>query len=345
VDRGLIPADRRDSDNVSGMVLAIPDRWVWDFWFARIGDEHHVFFLQAPHSVGHPDLRHWQASIGHAVSHDLINWTMLPDAIVPGPAGSWDDASTWTGSVLEHPGPSGGRWVMLYTGTSTGERGAVQRIGLAESDDLTIWRKHEQPVLEADPSQYETLAGGLWHDQAWRDPWLFVGPDDGQVHVFITARGKTGDTFERGVIGHARSPDLLSWDVLPPVTEPLRFGQLEVPQLVPSHGRWFLLFSSDVPTQAHDHRELGPGTGTFYLVGDAPTGPFTMIGDGVVEVDRPGSTYAGKVHLTTDGQPVFLAWHRTGNDGTFDGWLADPRPIELSADGTIRLAALPILRR
>jgi beta-fructofuranosidase len=72
---------------------------------------------------------------------------LLPDALAPGSAGSWDDASTWTGSVMAGLD----RWFVLYTGTAHCEGGLVRRIGLAESDDLIHWRKHAQPVLEADP--------------------------------------------------------------------------------------------------------------------------------------------------------------------------------------------------
>ncbi len=45
---------------------------------------------------------------------------------------------------------------MLYTGINRGERGLIQRIGLATSDDLIHWTKHPaNPVLEADERWYE----------------------------------------------------------------------------------------------------------------------------------------------------------------------------------------------
>jgi beta-fructofuranosidase len=96
------------------MALVLEDRWVWDLWLTRDGADHHLFFLQAPKSIGDPELRHWHASVGHAVSRDLVTWTELPTALVPGAPGEWDDASTWTGSVVR----DGDGWAMLYTGTS-----------------------------------------------------------------------------------------------------------------------------------------------------------------------------------------------------------------------------------
>ena len=59
---------------------AYRDRWVWDLWIARTSSEYHMFFLQAPRALGDPDLRHRNASIGHASSVDLATWTILPDA-------------------------------------------------------------------------------------------------------------------------------------------------------------------------------------------------------------------------------------------------------------------------
>ena len=304
------------------MGLAFRDRWIWDFWLVRSGDDHHVFYLQAPSDVGHPDARHWHSSIGHAVSQDLVHWETLADALAPGPPGSWDDASTWTGSVVA----DGDRWHLLYTGSASRDRALVQRIGLASSDDL-----------EADPRWYETLASGTWFDQAWRDPWVFTDTDDGQFHVLVTARAAAGEPTERGVVGHARSHDLRAWEVLPPVTQPMGFGQMEVPQLLALGRRWYLLFCSDLATQGVHRRTTGPGTGTYYLIGDSPTGPFRMSNGGTLEADQQGSTYAGKLHRTSEGQLVFLAWHRTRPGGDFHGALSDPRPVEVLADGTLRI--------
>lgn len=115
----------------------------------------------------------------------------------------------------------------------------------------------------------------------------------------------------------------------------LGFGQMEVPQLVERGGRTYLLFCSDLETQAPGRRAAGAGTGTYYLIGKSPLGPFGAAG--VLEADRRGSTYAGKLHETTDGELVFLAWHRTRRDGTFHGALSDPRPVAVEADGTLRL--------
>ena len=96
------------------MSFSLPGRWVWDFWTSHDGASYHLFFLQADRALGDPDLRHWHASIGHAVSADLTNWQYLGACLYPSAAPAWDDGTTWTGSVLRH----GDRWHLFYTGVN-----------------------------------------------------------------------------------------------------------------------------------------------------------------------------------------------------------------------------------
>ena len=65
-------------------------------------------------------------------------------------------------------------------------------------------------MLEPDPRWYETAETRQWPDQAWRDPWVFR--DDELWHMLITARANHGDPDDRGVVGHATSPDLTHLD-------------------------------------------------------------------------------------------------------------------------------------
>lgn len=318
------------------MTLRLDDRWIWDFWLARDGADHHVFFLQADRSLGDPDLRHWNVSIGHAVSQDLSRWETLPDALQPGRPGAWDDYTTWTGSVVRDDD----RWHLLYTGATRSERGLVQRIGLATSDDLVHWDRHpENPVITADPTWYELLDLEAWHDQAWRDPWVLRHPETGDFHALITARARSGPPDGRGVIGHARSRDLAHWEVLPPLTEPGEFGQLEVPQLVALDGRWFLLFSTDAATHSTERRErtrTPAETGTYALVSDAPLGPFHSASDEAL-VTGGDTLYAGKIAMRGDDDPVFLAFRAKDARGMFVGELIDPLPIAVGDDGALRV--------
>jgi len=164
----------------------LPGSWVWDFWFADDGDRYHLFFLYASRALHDPDARHHRAAIGHAVSTDLVEWTQVADALVHSDAPAFDELATWTGSVVRHPD---GTWFMFYTGASLAADGRnVQRIGYATSPDLLVWTKAEGPVLEAREPWYEKLASGAWHDEAFRDPWVFADPDGDGWHMLLTAR-------------------------------------------------------------------------------------------------------------------------------------------------------------
>jgi beta-fructofuranosidase len=318
---------------VGGKGLRFSDRWIWDFWIAHAGEDFHIFYLQTPRSIGDPELRHWNVSIGHAVSTDLENWEVLPDALAPGPAGAWDDYTTWTGSIVNHEG----RWYLLYTGTSRAENGRIQRIGLATSDDLVVWTRHdESPVIEADPRWYETLDLEVWPHQAWRDPWVFHDPKEDAFHAYITARARTGDPSARAVIGHACSSNLVDWEILPPVTEPMGFGEMEVPQVTRLNGRFCMLFSSERSMQAPLRQATGAGTGTYYLTAPSPEGPFTVSGLGVLDADPLGSSYAGKL-IDGEGELRFLSWERTTPDGSFVGAIGSPRRVFIHPNGTLTL--------
>jgi beta-fructofuranosidase len=321
------------------MTLYLPDKWVWDFWLAQDGPDYHIFYLQAPRSLGDAELRHWNVSIGHAVSQDLRAWRVLPDALRPSPADddAFDNHTTWTGSIIGH----GGLWHMLYTGGSRAEKGLVQRIGLATSTDLVHWEKYtKNPLIVASPRWYELLDLELWHDHAWRDPWVFQHPDEGGFHAFITARVNHGPADGRGVIAHARSDDLIHWEVLPPVTEPGDFGHLEVPQSVKIEGRYYLLFSAQASVHSARWRQrtdLEPLTGIRYLVADGPLGPFRPTTDEFLAGDRVGSLYAGKLVLNPKNEWVMLASHMFAPDGTFVGALTDPFPTALDGKGELSL--------
>ncbi|MFZ0626851.1 MAG: glycosyl hydrolase family 32 [Acidimicrobiia bacterium] len=317
------------------MGLQLEDKWIWDFWHAEESGVHHLFFLQAPKDIGDPSARHWNVSIGHAVSDDLESWELRPDALEPGPPGAWDDLSTWTGSITRDKG----RWHMLYTGTSTVEDGRVQRIGVAVSHDLDHWeRPVDHPVIETDPSWYETLDAGVWHDQAWRDPWVFRVPGDQRFHALITARARSGAPLERGVLGHAVSENLIDWVVGPPLTRPDGFGQLEVPQLVALHDRWFLLFCSDTETQSEARRRTVPGTGTYYLSAESPLGPWETSQARPLSADLHGSSYAGRI-VPHRGETYLLSWLRNTHDGRFVGEIGDPVPVRGGPDGEMTLVS------
>jgi beta-fructofuranosidase len=204
---------------------------------------------------------------------------------------------------------------------------------------LLHWDKHPaNPLITVAPRWYELLDLNRWHDQAWRDPWVFQHPDTGDFHAFITARVNAGPIDGRGVIAHARSTDLIHWEVLPPVTDAGNFGQMEVPQLVTIQARYYLLFCTASWTHSASYSQrtgLKPVTGTHYLVADDPLGPFRFTTSEFLVGDSIGSLYNGKLVQGPDGEWHFLASRQFMPDGGFLGELIDPLPVTVDDAGKL----------
>jgi len=305
-------------------MFTLPESWVWDFWLADDGDKYHLFFLYASRALHEPDRRHYRASIGHAVSSDLQDWTRVTDALVRSDAPAFDDLATWTGSVVRHPD---GTWFLFYTGSTLTPAGNVQTIGYATSDDLMRWDKSPtNPVLRADGEWYEVLADGQWHDEAFRDPWVFADPDGDGWHMLITARARTGPADDRGIVGRAWSPDLRTWELRPPLSEPGQgFGQLEVMQVEVVDGMPVMVFSCLASDLSAARRATGITGGVWAVPSGSLVGPFDLADAHQVTDD---ALYSGRlVRRRADDQWVLLAFHHTGADGGFVGSVSDPLPV------------------
>lgn len=315
------------------MTLRLADRWVWDFWYVEVEEVVHLFYLQAPRTLGDPDLRHRNARVGHAVSTDLRTWEVLPDPLAGGPAGAFDDVATWTGSIVRGPDA----WYLLYTGLSSRDDGRVQRIGLATSTDLERFERFgDAPVLVPDPTWYETDGSGPHGATAWRDPYVFADPSGSGYHALFTARRPTGPTTTRGVIGHAVSPNLRNWEVRPPLASPAGFAEMEVPQVVDRGDSTLLVFCTTDQHVSAVRRVAAGGrvpTGTYVCRGAGPLGPFDVPEEAVMSPITP--LYAGK--LIRRGGEWFLLGFVDRVDGAFVGELSDPIPFD--PDGAFPMAA------
>lgn len=314
------------------MSYVLPDAWTWDMWFADDGEHYHAFYLKASRALGNPDRRHFHVTVGHAISSDLRQWQEVADALIASEPPAFDDYTTWTGSIVKDPA---GTWRLFYTGTNRAENATVQRIGAATSSDLYTWtRTGDTALTEADPRWYEKFDGTSWPDEAWRDPWVFA--EGGQWHMLITARSPEGATDDRGVIGHATSPDLDEWTVQPPLSAPgAGFGHLEVPQLATVDGRHVLLFSSLHGELAARRRATGERGGVWSVPVDAPTGPYD-IAKATRLTDE--SLYAGRLLQDREGAWWLFAFNHVGQDGDFVGSLSEPMAVGWDATGRLRVS-------
>lgn len=305
------------------MGFALPDHWVWDFWTADDGDQFHLFFLHAPKSLGNPDLRHRNARIGHATSTDLRNWTYHGIAFPAGAPGEFDGSATWTGSVVRGPD---GLWRLYYTGSrflAPDSNANVETIGLATSPDLFTWTKRPGPVAVANARWYETLGTSSWPEEAWRDPWVFADADGKTWHMLVTARDNRGDDMFRGVVGHATSTDMESWQVQPPLSAAgYDFAHLEVLQVVTIGDQNYALFSCDTPRLAG--KLAGQMGGIWWMRALSPTGRFDV---GGAKLLAPQDLYAGRFVQDRSGGWNLMAFNNRVVDGDFAGSISDPIPL------------------
>lgn len=318
------------------MSFSLDDFWVWDFWLADDGASYHMFYLHAPKSLGDQNLRHRNARIGHATSTDLVTWQDHGRVFDAGPEGSFDGSATWTGSVVRGPD---GLWRMFYTGSrflSPDSSANIETVGAATSADLFTWQKQQGPITVADPRWYETLGTSAWPEEAWRDPWVLAV--DGDWHMLITARANHGEVDARGVVGHARSSDLVNWEVQPPLSAiDAGFAHIEVPQIVDVEGQLHLLFCCDSPKLSG--RLAGQVGGIWSVAVPEALGPYPIERATRVVSEE---LYAGRIAKDRSGRSVLLAFRNAQSDGGFGGEISDPMLLEVKehADGLLYLVAV-----
>jgi beta-fructofuranosidase len=133
-------------------------------------------FLYASRALRVPQLRHRHASVGHAVSTDLVNWTRVPTHCPRSPRRFRSDRDL--DRICRATRDK--RWDLFYTGaTFTGADQIIQRIGLAIAADLLTWHKHDRnPLVSANFHWYEKARHDPEsRDEHWRDPWVFKDPE------------------------------------------------------------------------------------------------------------------------------------------------------------------------
>jgi beta-fructofuranosidase len=318
-------------------MLRLPDDWAWDSWIADDGEMFHLYFLKAPRALLDPGRRHTRATIGHATSKDLTEWTYHGDALGPDQQG-WDDLALWTGSVVRG---DDSLFRMFYTAINTRGHGLKdQRIGMVESDDLHVWRRvTDGPVVEVDSRWYKTLDENVTASETWRDPFVFRDPDGDGWRMLVTARAKDAAPDDDGVLAEARSVDLRAWEVGPPVCEPgAGFGQLEVAQIRVLDGQPVMVFTCH-PQEQNEQRIRTVGSFcTWSVLATSSTGPWDMA-EARPFVAEP-ALFAAPLVQQRDRSWALLGFHNLEPEGIFSLDILDPIPVELR-DGALAAKTLP----
>ena len=320
------------------------NRYHWDFWMIQRGDLLHSFYLSRPRpgAEADPDALDW---IGHATSDNLFDWHERDPAIPPGYAGAFDDMKPWTGHIIEHEG----RYRLYYTGRSRAEQGRIQRTMMATSADLYSWTKHPVPVMGPDSRWYVTEQkpdemGGV----GWRDPVIVRDESSGWFHAFIATYTSDGDFAERGCVGHARSRDLISWEILAPAFAPRRYATIEVPDVFFLDGRWYmtLLTGTAYGNRRGSFSDPNVEMGTIYAASDSLDAPFTEFPDNVLIGARwwEGTSCRSVMF----GGVRYLFYFQCERQGARDcgeftwGVLSNPKVLVTTADGYLRAKYSPI---
>ena len=315
-------------------MLRLSDYWIWDSWIADDGELYHLFFLQAPRSLVDPARRHTRATIGHATSADLHNWQYHGDALLPGASG-WDDLAIWTGSVAH---ADDGIWRMYHTALSTAGHGMFdQRIGVVESEDLYVWRRVvDGPIVEVDPRWYKTLDVDNESSETWRDPFVFRDPDGDGWHMLITARAIGAPRFDDGVLAHACSADMVTWELMPPVSEPAGFGQIEVPQVRLVDGQPVLVFTCHPDEQTEQRKQTYGMFSTWSVAGESILGPWD-VAQAQPFIHEP-ALFAAPLVQQRDGEWALIGFRNLESEGIFTFEILDPIPVRLQDDSLVAAA-------
>jgi beta-fructofuranosidase len=261
--------------------------------------------------------------IAHAVSDDGLQWRRVANALFISDPGGWDDDMLWTMHVSPDPHHPGW-WRMFYTGLTASERGLIQRVGLARSDDLYHWEKDtgEQWPLEipGDHYEYSVDEGRNW--VSFRDP--FYIRHAGRGFLLAAARSNEGPVIRRGCVSLAEETDPDVFEFREPLFHPRRYDDVEVPSLFEDQGRFYLLGSIREDVKVH------------YWMADRLEGPYRNPPDNVL---LPQGNYAARICVDPDGRILVWNYFFRGPRGRGEHLLPPPKEVRIADDGELRLAS------
>ncbi len=232
---------------------------------------HHMFFQHNPENPWAERI-HW----GHARSHNLIDWEILPNALAPGQAGA-DPLSCYSGCAVDNDGQP----VFVYTGV------APQTTCIAYgNDDLSRLTKYcGNPVIAGPPTGLVTA--GFRDHSVWRE--------DGGWRMIIGS----GERGRAGLALAYRSDDLVSWEydgVFASSVGQESSPMWECPDFFKVGGRDFLIVS------------MHPDGRVFYYSAPGHGRVFEGIPGGQVDLGK--SFYAPQSYTDQRGRRIQFGWLR-----------------------------------
>ncbi len=320
-----------------------------------IGDIH-VLFHEGLYHLFHLVLPNHDF-IAHAVSTDAIHWRRVRNSIFLGDPGSWDDLMLWTMHVSPDPHREGA-WRMFYTGLSRRDRGLYQRVGLAVSEDLYVWKKHavhwadgrgpndpelvkrarQQSIREAaseinaptssdscypispSPEHYESDLKEGRSLISFRDPFFFE--DDGRGVLLVAARVNNGPTVRRGCVASYVETSPNHFEPEPPLLHPGLYDDVEVPNIVIIGDSRYLIGSIREDAKIR------------YWHADSECSDWKSYHDNVL---MPQGNYAGRVCEDENGWMLWCFYAMNQKDRTANNLMPPPKRLLRADDGLLYL--------
>ncbi len=295
--------------------------------------------------------------IAHAVSTDAIHWRRVRNSIFLGDPGSWDDLMLWTMHVSPDPHKPGS-WRMFFTGLTRRDRGLVQRVGLATSDDLYVWQKHpahwedgrgqKDPELvrvarekslrhepnevtslidpdscfpiSPSPDYYESNLEEGRHWVSFRDPFFYMDGDRGVL--LVAARVKDGPIVRRGCVAEFVETRPHHFEPRPPLIHPGLYDDLEVPNIVIIGDERYLIGSIREDAKIR------------YWHAGSEGADWRSYHDNVL---MPQGNYAGRVCEDENGWMLWCFYAMDQKDRTANNLMPPPKRLCRADDGVLYL--------
>lgn len=265
----------------SQTVPVLKDFYLWDLWPIRRADGSVPQFGGSEYWMALSASRQLAAPARHDVARIRLlrrageRWSdhglVFPDGASPG-------SREWAGSAVLDS--SGRRVTVRYTAAGFRHRPVpsfAQRLFETSSDFIPggavafpDWSEHREMVVQGGPyrSTVAQTTGEAGFIKAFRDPYVFIDPQDRREHLLFTASLAASKTDFDAAVGHAtRESAAGDWEVHEPLLSADGVNnEMERPHLVHHAGHYYLFFSTQVRTF---HPDVSGPTGLYGFVAES----------------------------------------------------------------------------
>lgn len=299
---------------------------IGDTWGLAVDDVLHEFYLK--NGIGET------AGMGHVYTKDMLHYTACEDILFPlSKEDSTEDClQRWTGCAMTG---KDGRHYIFYTMRNIGRD---QKIGVSISEDMEHFELYEgNPVLVPDPAVFNTTFN---RNMDCRDMMIVYVEDEDCYYGYFAAMADSDYGVPVGVIGVAKSKDMLNWYDQGIAYIPSFMGAVEVPDVFCIDGKWYLtMLTGNIYGAKGISEDEDMTYFTTYAVADSPCGPFVHTED---RIFLGGPFVSGAVCRTVVFKGVrYVIYLDRGLGGDS---ITLPKEVKV-INGNLRLCYTPILKQ